>query len=570
MKTKERGPCVSKKAVLRDMYKAYLTLNPLLATQAGVHTHDHRYAASYMKSYREQTIEFAKLYSAKLHLAFACTKAHKTRDEAYTLCLLHFLQQQTLFCSSSFHMLCVDHMFQNPMRDLLELVEIGRQPIRDSTAFESWKRRVGEFIKSLPELRSNLLEGVSAGIVSFRGTIEPLIAQLCSMHSQQLVVDYVIQPYQADYVIHAEQTIIHEAHELAKFLQDRYLPHCNTEPGLCRVRRGRQLYRLARQLNLDVDTKISVAFEFGSREIARIAANMRAVRTFMQGRHVTDFENTVLKHRDNRFRSEQDMLDCYSSKVASLTKLFFSRGLRCPAGFRDIIVKPTPPARADSSTSAFFVPGSVNGKGATSVFFVNTSNWKTALRSDVTSICLHEAVPGHAYQNRLIQLDTEIPDILKVVQYNSFLESYAFFVESCDTPDGYDTTSLNAFTTQNRFVQGAYAGDLLSIYSMLNVSMLRALRLVVDVGIHAKGWTLEESYRVMRHHLYDPNIVLRTEILRYACLPGQALTYAYPKRTLDKLFKLSQTPDKIQFINQLNTLAAVLPMPQTLALRNHV
>jgi uncharacterized protein (DUF885 family) len=141
-------------------------------------------------------------------------------------------------------------------------------------------------------------------------------------------------------------------------------------------------------------------------------------------------------------------------------------------------------------------------------FIVNTKNLKAVPIYDVTTLMLHETVPGHHFQ---LALQYEMKDSLseyqrKVYNSNAFAEGWALYAE-------YLGNEMGMFTDPDQR------------FGNLNDEMLRAVRLVVDTGIHSMGWSQQRAIAYMAHHLASDHKDIETEINRYSVWPGQALGY---------------------------------------------
>jgi uncharacterized protein (DUF885 family) len=122
------------------------------------------------------------------------------------------------------------------------------------------------------------------------------------------------------------------------------------------------------------------------------------------------------------------------------------------------------------------------------------------------SLFLHEAIPGHHYQISLQQEDTNLPDFRKILFYSGYGEGWALYAESLGKELGLYT-------------------DPYQYFGMLSAEMHRAIRLVVDTGLHSKGWTREQAIQYSLDHEAESEASVTAEIERYMVIPGQALSY---------------------------------------------
>jgi uncharacterized protein (DUF885 family) len=171
----------------------------------------------------------------------------------------------------------------------------------------------------------------------------------------------------------------------------------------------------------------------------------------------------------------------------------------------DFEIRAVEPFRAKSMAGGEYMPGTPDGKRP-GVFYVNTYNLKAQPRYGMETLSLHEASPGHHFQISIAEELTGIPKFRRFNGYVAYAEGWALYAESIGK-------ELGLFT------------DPLQYYGRLADELLRAMRLVVDTGIHAKGWTREQAIRYMldTSSMAESDVV--AEVERYIAVPGQALGY---------------------------------------------
>src|SRR5690606_20469566 len=159
----------------------------------------------------------------------------------------------------------------------------------------------------------------------------------------------------------------------------------------------------------------------------------------------------------------------------------------------------------EASASAEYNPGSLDGTRP-GVFYVPIPNAKEYNILSDEDLFLHEAIPGHHYQISLQQENTDLPEFRKTLWYSAYGEGWAMYTESLGKELGLYT-------------------DPYQYFGMLSAEMHRAIRLVVDAGIHTKGWTREQAIQYSLDHEAEPESSVIAEIERYMAIPGQALSY---------------------------------------------
>ena len=170
---------------------------------------------------------------------------------------------------------------------------------------------------------------------------------------------------------------------------------------------------------------------------------------------------------------------------------------------------------------AYYLPGSSEG-GRPGTFFVNTSTLKDMPRYEMQALLLHEAVPGHHFQIALAQEQGDLPDFRRNAYFTAYIEGWGLYAESLGEEIGFYTTP------QERF--GA-----------LTFEMWRAVRLVVDTGLHAMGWSRQQAidyFQAQTGHGLDR---VTTEVDRYLVMPGQALAYKMGQLKITELRRRAES-----------------------------
>lgn len=292
--------------------------------------------------------------------------------------------------------------------------------------------------------------------------------------------------------------------DLHRFLVDKYVPKARESIAATALPDGKDWYR--HEVRAFTTTQLAPAeiHQIGLKEVARIRARMDEVirdsgfkGTFAEFAHFlrtdpqffhTRPEDLVREYRDVSKRAD-----------AGLPALFGT----LPRNTYGVI--PVPDYAAKSQTTAYYQPGSLKA-GRPGYYFVNTYDLKTRPRWEMESLSLHEAVPGHHLQ---ISLAQELPDMHPLRRnggYTAFVEGWALYAESLG--EGMD------------FYQDPY-----SKFGQLTYEMWRAIRLVVDTGMHAEGWTREQAITYFTENSAKAEHDITVEIDRYIVWPGQALAY---------------------------------------------
>ncbi len=290
--------------------------------------------------------------------------------------------------------------------------------------------------------------------------------------------------------------------ELEDFMRNEYLPAARETIGASALPNGADYYAflVARYTN----AKLSAAeiHTLGLKEVARIRADMDKViaRTGFRGpfTRFSAFANT-----DPRLfhASAEPLLARYRRIVARANagapKLFAS----VPA--QEVLVKPAPVMGAETQGAGWYEAGTADRPAA---FIVNISRLDTRPLWEMETLALHETVPGHHLQVARAQELSDLPAFRRHGWNVAFGEGWALYAESLGPELGFFKDPFSAF-------------------GHLNAELFRAVRLVVDTGIHAQGWTRQQALDYMNANSANPGSDNEVEVDRYIAWPGQALGY---------------------------------------------
>jgi uncharacterized protein (DUF885 family) len=254
--------------------------------------------------------------------------------------------------------------------------------------------------------------------------------------------------------------------------------------------------------------------EIGLAEVERIGKEMqRLIAELGFDGSLAEFGEFLRTDARFYFDSEAELLSAYRDicKRADpqLVRLFGTLP-RLPYG-----VEPVPAFRAKSAPTAYFEPGSLQA-GRPGIFFANTYDLKTRPSWEMEALSLHEAVPGHHLQIALAQELEGIHHLLKHSYYDAFNEGWGLYAESLGDEMG--------------FYRDPYAK-----FGRLTYEMWRAIRLVVDTGIHAMGWSRQQAIDFFQENAAKNHHDIVVEVDRYIVMPGQALAYKIGQRQIAKL-----------------------------------
>jgi uncharacterized protein (DUF885 family) len=291
---------------------------------------------------------------------------------------------------------------------------------------------------------------------------------------------------------------------LRDFLTNTYIPACRDSVSAAALPNGADYYKYLVRWETTTSMTPEQIHQTGLDQVKQIRAQMNDLidQTGFQG-SFADFEKFLNTDKRFVYPSADDMLLDYRALAKQVDpQLAHLFGLlpRLPYG-----VKEVPAASAPSQTAAYYEPGSpISGRAG--YLFVNTYDLPSRPSWDADDLLLHEGVPGHHLQISLAQEMPNMPEFRKQLGYTAFVEGWALYAESLGPEVGLYT-------------------DPYSKFGYLSAQMWRAVRLVVDTGIHSEGWTRDQAIQYFEENTGQPHLNSVVEVDRYIVWPAQALGY---------------------------------------------
>jgi uncharacterized protein (DUF885 family) len=312
-------------------------------------------------------------------------------------------------------------------------------------------------------------------------------------------------------------TVIYPAlTRMRDFLQNEYLGHAREGVGLLYMKGGDALYR--HKVESETTTKMTPEeiHQLGLKEVARITGDFEKVRQEVgfKGNLHQFFDYMRTSPRFQPKSRAQLNADFYRIRKAVDAKVpqYFARVPKTP-----LVIRPYPPFREKFEAGGSYDSGTPDGSRP-GTFYFNAYDLPSRFTWEETTLFLHEGEPGHHFQISLAQEDSSLPSFMRFGGNNAYVEGWALYAETLGYPMGFYKDPYQRFGT-------------------LNDEMLRAMRLVVDTGLHAKGWTRDQAIQYMLDHSGESKTDATAEVERYIAIPGQATSYKIGSLTIQKLRK---------------------------------
>lgn len=404
-------------------------------------------------------------------------------------------------------------------------------PFDTVKAFEDWNRRLATFPAYMDGTLELLAEGIRTRMVHPRIAMQRVVAQI----DAQIVTDPEKSGYFAPYkkvspaiTVADRARLTAEAKRLVlaavvpsfvkmrAFFVDKYLPASRETVGAWDLPNGPALYAHTAHAHTTTRLTPDQIHAIGLREVARIRAEMEAVKTRAGfAGSLKDFFVFLRTDPKFFFKDGQELLRAYrelAKRVDPELVKVFRRLPRMPYG-----VLPIPDAVAPDTTTAYYREGAADGSRA-GAFFVNLYKPEARPRWEMTSLTLHESVPGHHLQIALAMEEEGIPQFRRHGDYSAFIEGWGLYAETLGEEMG--------------LYEDPYAK-----FGQLTYEMWRAVRLVVDTGIHHLKWERQRAIDFFMENAAKAELDVVNEVDRYIVWPGQALAYKIGELRIKELRK---------------------------------
>ncbi|MBX0292907.1 DUF885 domain-containing protein [Hymenobacter sp. HSC-4F20] len=396
----------------------------------------------------------------------------------------------------------------------------GVQPFKTAKDYDNWLGRVRGFSVWADTAISNFRQGMKAGVVLPHALVVKMIPQLRAMETSDPTKSLFYGPISklpqdisaadkqritAAYREAIQQELVPTYKKLGDFLEKEYLPKSRPSTGIAAIPGGPALYKYWVKTWTTTDKTPEEIYQTGQREVARIRGEMEKVKAQVgfTGDLKAFFASLKTDPKLMPYKTPEDVLGAFraiQAKMQPNLKTMFGRTPKTPFEIRQ-----TEAFRA-ASASAEYNPGSPDGSRPGIFYIPIVDATKFNVTSGMESLFLHEAIPGHHYQTSLQQENTDLPKFRRFAWYGAMGEGWALYTESLGKELGL---------YQDPYQYMGALGD----------EMHRAVRLVVDVGMHTKNMTREQAIQYMLANEAISEEGATAEIERYMAIPGQALSY---------------------------------------------
>jgi uncharacterized protein (DUF885 family) len=511
------APAAALRQLFHDYYEASLALDPVAATTLGDHRYDDRLANDISDAYRTEVAAMSRRFDARLA---AMPPDALGADKRLSIELLRReLADRLERLTFPDHLLALTHISGPPVDFPVMGSGGGVHPFDSTTDYRRFLGRMSDFVVWVDTAIANMRRGIAAGVVHPAIVVERLLPQLDAQIVDDPGKSVFFEPVrrlpataergriEAAYRAAIRDRLVPSYRKLRAFLAGEYLPRCRASLALEALPNGRAWYAYRVRRSTTTNLSPDEIFRLGESEVARIEREMLRLRDRAGWKgDLASFARSLAAAPGGE-TTREGLVSAYEGlrgRLSAALPAMFGRLPRAPFQIRAV-----ERFRQDSAPSQYQEPSPDGSRPG--VFYVNAADLDRGQAMRVSeTLFLHEALPGHHLQIALQFEDTSLPRFRRLLSYTAFQEGWALYAESLGK-------ELGVYRDPEQALEH------------LGAEMLRAVRLVVDPGLHHLGWTRERAIAYFRAHVVSTSSDVADdavrEIDRYIAWPGQALAY---------------------------------------------
>ena len=411
------------------------------------------------------------------------------------------------------------YMSLNQRGGVQSYYETGDRLVYESKQdYEDWLIRLSKYVDNITNTKNNLEEGLEKGYTQPQLVTKQVISQIDNMLNSDIENNPYLKIFlKADnsfFKKGEKEDLINRAKELIKiniipayidlnnFLKTVYLPNSRQSIGLSAVPDGALWYEYAARYHTTTNLTPDEIHNIGLKEVKRIRNEMeQIIKDLEWDGDFKSFLNYLRTSPRFYYDNPDDLLNAYLIMAKSIDPLLpkiFKMFPRAPYG-----VIPIPAESAPFTTTAYY---NSPAKGRPGYFYANLYKPESRPKYEIPVLTVHEAVPGHHFQISIAQELENVPTFRKYQSFTAFVEGWGLYSEELGE-------FMNLYD------------DPYDKFGQLTYDMWRAIRLVVDTGIHYKNWSRQDAIDLFLENTAKSKLDIENEVDRYIAWPGQALAY---------------------------------------------
>jgi uncharacterized protein (DUF885 family) len=494
---------------LHDTYfEEYINITPSLNDYLNLSKYKYlknKMENPYSLDYKFKNIELFNKYISKLNKI--------KRTTIYDKVLKHICTDNLNYFSYNFMLTPINH-HENIIYELFECANGNSIYIYSNKSdYNKFIEKISIFSEIVNSIIINMEHGIKQKYTLPKIMTYKLITQLKDLIKNKSYINNNIK-FKLDFNFNkkCEEIFIPPTNKLIDFLENKYLEQCRTTIGLCHQPNGYKEYNfLVKHSTTLSNIKIDDIHNYGIKEVERIYSEMNKIKDKMKFKgNLKEFNKFLRKRKDINFKSSEEVLQCYKDEVKTINKTIMKTQFHDQIKGRCKIL-PVPKYNEKYSPEAYYIPGDIEQKRK-GKFYINLRNIKNNSKMEVESLTIHETLPGHHYQITYVNENDNIPLFLKAYNNDAYQEGWALYCENLGKYKTYE-----------------------SYFGKLILELLRAIRLVVDTGIHHYGWNYNKTFKYIKKYSFDSDENIKSQIDRYIVLPSQALSYKIGEKIILEL-----------------------------------
>ncbi|MBC8554628.1 MAG: DUF885 domain-containing protein [Candidatus Brocadiales bacterium] len=508
---------INKNMELNDLLKNYweyiLEQMPTFATYIG----DHRYNS------RLEDLSEAAINKQADHFKGLLDEAEKIDENLLTdnnKLNLHLIKKsisnQIMMHKFKTHYIPLDQM-QGPHLDFPQIIEF--HPFRTEKDVKDYISRLNAFPSQIDQVIDLLRKGIEYKMVAYKKVIENTIIQVetfskftpeqSPMFSPVTKIKEILHEKDLKEITDSikesiESKVTPAYKKLFDYLSREYIDHCRVKEGVWALPEGKDMYSFYAEYHTTTNLSPEEIHNIGKSEVARINSEIKIImeKVSFSG-SIREFIDYVKNRKDLYPEKGNEILEGYREILTHMDKKLPDFFGHLPEAEYD--VKEIEEYREQAAPAAYYYPPPQDFSRPGS-FYANTYKPEQRPKFIMEALAYHEAVPGHHLQIAIMQEQKEMPDFRRYEGSTAFIEGWALYAEKLSKEMG--------------FYQ-----DVFSEYGRLTMEIWRAVRLVVDTGLHYYKWTRDEAIEYCKENSGEEAHEIEVEVDRYIAMPGQALAY---------------------------------------------
>jgi uncharacterized protein (DUF885 family) len=403
--------------------------------------------------------------------------------------------------------------FQTSMPNLVTQLQFDT--VKD---YDDYIERLKKLPAAFSQIMTNMQLGQDEGRMPPKDSLEKALAQTQGIADQRAEETIFAQPLKkfpktispedrkritTDLIAAIQTQVLPSYQRFAKFMAVQYVPKGRKDPGVWAMTDGDAYYAFRIRQITTLDKTAAQIHQIGLEEVKRDEAEMLVIVHQLGFSDLKSFRTALATNPKEHPQSKEALIDTYKGYIAQMQPRLpelFGRLPKAP-----LIVAVMPSFAEKDSPMAYYNEGTADGSRPGRVD-VNLYNFADRSLATVESVAYHEGVPGHHLQISIAQELTGLPEFRKYQDYTAFVEGWALYSERLGKEIGFYK-------------------DLYSDYGRLENDMWRAIRLVVDTGVHSQHWTRQQMVDYFHDHSALDETNIQSEVDRYIAWPAQALGY---------------------------------------------